>query len=518
MSSVSTATLPLEIGPYRPVRKLGQGGMGVVYAAEDVRAPGRIVALKVVSWVGESKHDDPLRRFVREAKILEKLRHPNIVSFLEVGLHEGKTYFAMELLDGMPLTAYLGRPWVQLVPILIQVCYGMEYLSAQAIVHRDLSPDNILVAEKDGRPLAKILDFGIAKDTEQQETLYNFTKTGVLMGKPQYWSPELIGVLGPGETIDWRSDVYTLGIIFYRVLSGVLPFQADSPLSYIDLHMRHVPEEVAAPQGLPLVPPPISSLVQRMMAKSREDRPKSYAEIIGVLRDALDAAPRELKEASGNFVVLRPPAPTTDSGRPAPMPSRTPTSPTLTGPTISAPRSEETVRTGSVLGSERDDTVRTEGALPGAGTAPPTKVTVRSDLGRPRTGRSRALLSSITLALVAGVAAVLWFAVRPAFRAAPSRPPAASPLSVSPGRLALHSVPWARVTSITDEKDGRRVALAENATTPVVLDLPPARYTVEIVSSAGGETERVSVEIRPGETVSRSIVFVDSRAALGLLD
>jgi hypothetical protein len=255
-----------------------------------------------------------------------------------------------------------------------------------------------------------------------------------------------------------------------------------------------------------------------MMAKSREDRPKSYSEIIGVLRDALDAAPRELKEASGNLVVLRPPAPTTGSGRPAPMPSRAPTPPTLTGPTISAPRLEETVRTGSVLDSEAEDTVRNEGALPGAETASPTRVTVRSDLGRPRTGRSRVLLSGIALALVACVAAVLWFTVRPAFRAASSRPPAASPPSVSPGRLALHSVPWGRVASITDEKDGRLVALAENVTTPVVLDLPPGRYTVEIVSSAGGETERVSVEIRRGETASRSIVFVDSRAALGLLD
>ena len=200
------------------------------------------------------------------------------------------------------------------------------------------------------------------------------------------------------------------------------------------------------------------------------------------------------------------------------MPSRTPTASTLTGPTISAPRFEETDRTGRIPESEGDATVRTEGALPAAGTTPPTKVTVRSDLGRPRPGRSRALLSGIVVVFVAGAAAVLWFAVRPALRAAPSRPPAASPPSLSPGRLALHSVPWGTIVSITDEKDGRRVALAENATTPVVLDLPPARYTVEIVSSAGGEKERVSVEIRPGDVASRSIVFVDSRAALGLLD
>ena len=114
--------------------------------------------------------------------------------------------------------------------LLLQVCEGMEYLAQRSIVHRDLSPDNIFVVGEAGRLVPKILDFGIAKDTTAEETLHNFTRTGLLMGKPQYWSPEQIGILPPGSKIDWRSDVYTLGVIFYRVLTRPLPVRGRHPL------------------------------------------------------------------------------------------------------------------------------------------------------------------------------------------------------------------------------------------------------------------------------------------------
>jgi predicted Ser/Thr protein kinase len=486
--------------------------MGVVYAAEDSRLPGRIVALKVVSWSGDAGLDDPMRRFVREAKILEKLRHPNIVSFLEVGLHEGKTYFAMELLDGMPLTAYVGRPWTQLVPVLIQVCYGMEYLSARGIVHRDLSPDNVLIVRKDGRPLVKILDFGIAKDTEQQETLYNFTKTGVLMGKPHYWSPELIGMLDAGEKIDWRSDVYTLGIIFYRVLSGTVPFVADSPLGYMNLHLTQEPVALVAPLGLPPVPQAISSLVQKMMAKNRINRPASYAEIITVLRDAFDAAPGDLKEAAESFVVFRPATPPTPSGRPGTAPARSAAAAGLAPPGAG----EAISRIDSIVVAGGEATTRAEDSLRPHRDTPATVAIDRKQAVRPQPKRSRVLRIVAALAFVACLATAVWLAVRPAPRVV-TKPPA-PPASVSMGHLALHSLPWGRVVAVTDERDGRRVPLDETVTTPVVLDLPPARYSVEVVSSVGDGRERVSVEIRPGEVVTRSIVFVDAGSALGLLD
>src|SRR5512140_1744335 len=116
------------IGPYRPLRKLGEGGMGVVHCAQDTR-DDRLVALKVLSsGTAFSAADDSARRFLRETRILERLRHPNIVSFYEVGLHEGRPYFAMELLSGSPLTAFAGKPWQETLPLLVQICDGMEYL------------------------------------------------------------------------------------------------------------------------------------------------------------------------------------------------------------------------------------------------------------------------------------------------------------------------------------------------------------------------------------------------------
>src|SRR5262249_19162368 len=157
--------------------------------------------------------------------LLERLRHPNIVTFHEVGVHEGHNWFAMELLYGVTLLSYVGRRYVDVVPLFVQICEGMEYLALRSIVHRDLSPENIFIVSSGEGEVAKILDFGIAKETAMSEdTMHTMTKTGLLMGKPQYWSPEQVGGLGPGEKIDWRSDVYALGIIFHRVLSGDLPF------------------------------------------------------------------------------------------------------------------------------------------------------------------------------------------------------------------------------------------------------------------------------------------------------
>ena len=145
-----SSNTPRQIGPYIPLRKLGQGGMGVVYCAQDSRNPNQLVALKVISQSAAGKRADAARRFLREAKILEELRHPNIVSFYEIGEEDGTPYLAMEFLDGSSLTSFAGRPFPETLPLLVQAAHGMECLASRGIVHRDLSPDNILVVESGG--------------------------------------------------------------------------------------------------------------------------------------------------------------------------------------------------------------------------------------------------------------------------------------------------------------------------------------------------------------------------------
>lgn len=497
--------LPERIGPYRPIWKLGQGGMGVVYCAEDLRHEGQLVALKVIAWRAETRHDNPALRFQREAKILERLRHPNVVSLYEVGAVGTQTYLAMELLDGTPLSAFYGLPWPQTVPLLVQICRGMAYLASQSIVHRDLSPDNVLVVNRDGHPSPKILDFGIAKDTTRDETLHDFTRTGVLMGKPQYWSPEQVGVLGPGESIDWRSDLYSSGVIFFRVLSGKLPFQAANPIEYVTLHAASpAPPLSAPPEGLE-IPDGIRVLVAKMLAKNRADRPQSWSEVESVLEEALAAAPRDLIARLGELVlpVRGPVGLLGDGSRPgtsraAPSMQRMPSRGT-------APvRDGETARSGPAT-------------LPTVTAEPPT--VALPDV--PRRGSAQAkrmvVAAAIVLGLVVGGGALVRSLSRPSGKEAAGTVEPANPAPLPAGALALHSIPWARVVSIVEQTSGRRLDVPGD-TTPMVITLPVGRYAIEVVSGIGSDREVFAVEIQDGRVESRSIVFVPPESTTSLLE
>lgn len=491
------------IGPYRPLRKLGEGGMGVVYCAQDSRDPDRLVALKVLSGSAFSASDDSARRFLRESRILERLRHPNIVSFFEVGLHEGAPYFAMELLSGSPLSAFAGKPWPETLPLLVQICDGMEYLAARSVVHRDLSPDNVFVVEEADGLKAKILDFGIAKDTTAEETLHNFTKTGLLMGKPPYWSPEQIGTLPEGETIDWRSDVYTLGIIFYRVLAGRPPFHADSPYGYIPLHLETTPDLPAAPEGNPPLPEEVARVVLAMMAKDREERPQSYAAIVEVLADALrPLGTVEIRRPGLNTAATLAFEAVTRTKETAGFAGKVaeggPTRPVATRVTAGMP-----------VGDETEPTV----ALQTGRAAPePTAETL---LAPAPARRGRVPLLAAAAAGLAVVATASWLLLRPAGEDAP--PPPAPPAPGPAATLALDAFPWGRIVSVT-EASGRRLSELEGLATPRRLTLPPGRWEIAIASGVGNDVRTLTVELAPGSTRTESVAFTSPADALKLME
>ena len=284
-----------RIAHFRILKRIGRGGMGIVYQAVDER-DGRTVALKVIREAEapgdeSSAHLKEARvRFDREAAILKSLLHVNVVSFFEIGEEDGTPWLAMEYLDGVPLTSFAGRPWTETVPLLVQAAHGLAYLASRGIVHRDLSPDNILVIERGGDRLVKLLDFGVAKLFEKSTGLESLTATGFFLGKVAYGSPEQLGSLGHGAPLDWRSDVYSLGVIFYQVLAGQRPFEGKAPVEYIAAHLNAVAPPVAAPADAPSLPVPLVRLVGQMLEKRREDRPASWREIVdrlvAVLRDA----------------------------------------------------------------------------------------------------------------------------------------------------------------------------------------------------------------------------------------
>ncbi len=481
--------------------------MGIVHCAQDTRDPARLVALKILSGSAFSAADDSARRFLRESRILENLRHPNIVSFYEVGLHEGRPYFAMELLSGSPLSAFAGRPWPETLPLLVQICDGMEYLAARSVVHRDLSPDNVFVVE-DGTTLrAKILDFGIAKDTTAEETLHNFTKTGLLMGKPPYWSPEQIGTLEDGQVLDWRSDVYTLGIIFYRILAGHPPFVAESPVGYIPLHLEANPPPLTAPEGHPAIPDDVAGVVLRMMSKGREDRPQSYQEIVDVLEGAL----RRLGSGEIPRPGLNPVPPAPDS----PYATKTKETGGFGGKAVEGGPTRP-VATRVTAGMPAEDETGPTVALPTGRTAADTTTPTAIASPAATLRRRRVPLFAGAAGAVAILAVVVWLILKP--DETPTPPPPDPAFSGPAATLALDAFPWGRIVSVREAATGRRIASMEGLVTPRRLSLPPGRWEVAIASGVGSDVRTLTVELAPGSTRIESVAFVTPENALPMLE
>jgi len=232
------------IGRYRLVSVLGEGGMGVVYSAEQEYPMRRQVALKVVKPGMDTQ--EVMTRFEAERQALAFLDHPNIAHIYDAGTTEaGRPYFAMELVSGVPITEHCDRhrlPLEERLELFLQVCDAVQHAHQKGIIHRDLKPSNILVSMRDEQAMPKIIDFGIAKALSQlltERTL--FTEDSRLLGTPEYMSPEQAEMTARG--VDTRTDIYSLGVVLYRLLAGVLPFDPETLREGGAEHIRRVIRE-----------------------------------------------------------------------------------------------------------------------------------------------------------------------------------------------------------------------------------------------------------------------------------
>lgn len=253
---------PETIGPYRVTGLLGEGGMGVVFAAEQLQPVRRRVAVKVLR--GGLGSTNVVARFEAERQALALMEHASIAKVFDAGTTAaGDPYFAMEYVEGVPLVEYCDAHRLSTrkrVELFIPICHAVQHAHQKGVIHRDLKPSNVLIVEQSGSPLPKVIDFGIAKAVDRPLTGRTMvTELGLVVGTPAYMSPEQAE--GAGVDVDTRSDIYALGVMVYELLAGSLPFDpsklglvpfiarlmahlavAPSPSSRITAQRAHQPE------------------------------------------------------------------------------------------------------------------------------------------------------------------------------------------------------------------------------------------------------------------------------------
>ena len=268
-----------RIGPYRLLQLIGEGGFGSVYMAEQLQPVRRKVALKIIKLGMDTRQ--VIARFEAERQALALMEHPNIAKVLDAGATDtGRPYFVMELVRGIPITDYCDRNNLstrERLELFVQICRAVQHAHQKGVIHRDIKPSNVLVTLHDGTPVPKIIDFGIAKATSQRLTEKTlFTEFMQFIGTPQYMSPEQAEM--SGLDVDTRTDIYSLGVLLYELITGTTPFDGDTLRDAAYTEVQRIIREVDPPTPSKR----LSTLGDRLheVARSRRSEGKALSRLV----------------------------------------------------------------------------------------------------------------------------------------------------------------------------------------------------------------------------------------------
>ncbi len=499
-------TTPAKIGHYTIVSELGRGGMGVVYKAHE-ESLNRFVAIKVL---GAHLAEDPtfVARFMREARAAAALSHPNIIQIFFIGEDEGRHYFVMEYVSGKSLLAMVREEGridnPRASQFMLQAANGLAAAHDANLLHRDIKPANLMVDE---RGLLKIADFGLALP---QDAATRLTATGMLMGTPGYLSPEQCR----GEAVDRRTDIYSLGVTFFELLSGRTPFHADSPLALLRLILEQEPPDIASLSGT--VDPETSRIVHKMIAKDPAQRYQDCHELAADLERWLAGSGARLAPGAVAGIVgaAQASAPTAGNEEPTtrlPGPNDTPGAAAVVAAVAGAP-------------SAPPAAVSAPGADPSPAVAPPPPATVPANVApsalapapqaavapvaaAPATRRSRAPLVALAIivVLLAAMGASAYFLLHsPLVRRYVPWLSRAGAAAVARGATSAAAEPPSPATGEPAPAPESAAAPAAESQVPpaaVAASAPPA--TAEPPSAAGIPPGEASVSGGTGPAVGR---------------
>jgi serine/threonine protein kinase/tetratricopeptide (TPR) repeat protein len=272
------------VGPYKLLEQIGEGGFGVVFLAEQERPVRRRVALKIIKPGMDTRQ--VIARFEAERQALAMMEHPNIAKVHDAGATEnGRPYFVMELVQGVPITEYSDQCSLttrERLELFITVCHAVQHAHQKGVIHRDIKPTNVLVAMQDGRPAPKIIDFGVAKAIDQRLTEHTLTTAfAQMLGSPLYMSPEQAELSPLG--VDTRSDIYSLGVLLYELLAGATPFDKDRLYAAPYDEMRRIIREEEPPRPSARITTLAAELATTIADRRRTDARKLQQSVRGEL-------------------------------------------------------------------------------------------------------------------------------------------------------------------------------------------------------------------------------------------